>query len=382
MPVSRCLFVGLDYGGTWKPALGLARMMVGRGHAVTVLGASRMGPDCEAAGCAFISLPADFDHGPRVAVEDDWDGYDEKVCGSVLASALAPAVAASAADVLVIDCLLLNALSAAELVDAPTAIFLHWLMYDHIVEHPTDFDDWEVRTNRTRVGLGLDELPLGKGIRELWSRHEVVLSLPPPAWHRTELPSMVRHVGPIANEPQHDAVWDLPWPPDAELPLILISLSSTYMHQESALQRLAEAAAGLDANIVVSLAGAISPEWVTLPERVEVRKWVNFELLLPHTALVVTHGGQATVSAAMTYGVPILVSPLGRDQSDVAERVTQHGLGIAVDDKASVEEIRTVMRRLLDEEHYREAATRASAELRALGNGRIAIETLEALAKR
>jgi UDP:flavonoid glycosyltransferase YjiC (YdhE family) len=112
-----------------------------------------------------------------------------------------------------------------------------------------------------------------------------------------------------------------------------------------------------------------------------VRAWVNFEVVLPHTSLLATHGGQATMSAAITHGVPVLVSPLGRDQPTVGARVVERGIGAVVAPDASVDEIRGWMRTLLEDSRFRAAAARAAAELRALGNGRIAIEELESLAR-
>jgi hypothetical protein len=47
---STYLFVGLDYGGTWKPMLGLAGKLLDRGHRVEVLGAPFMRERALAAG--------------------------------------------------------------------------------------------------------------------------------------------------------------------------------------------------------------------------------------------------------------------------------------------------------------------------------------------
>jgi UDP:flavonoid glycosyltransferase YjiC (YdhE family) len=377
----RYLFVGLDYGGTWKPMLGLAGMLMERGHAVTVLGAPFMRARAESTGCAFISLPDSFDDPEGWAPEDDdWAIYSQRICGSDLALALAPAVADSAADAIVFDCLLLNAISAAEQLETPSAVIVHFLWYEYLSELPNEYDEWIELVNETREQLGLDRLPPATGIPDLWDRMDAILSLPPPAWTRGRLPDKVLEVGPIANEPNGESIWTLPWPPDDDTPLIVISLSSSYMHQEDLLERLAAAASGVAANTVLSLAGAISRDAVRVPEAVEVVDWLNFQVVLPHTDLLVTHGGQATVSAGMRHEVPLLICPLGRDQSRVGGHVVEDGTGILLDPSASLDEIRKSMTRLLDARSgFGKAASLASEKLRSLGDGRMAVEALEVL---
>jgi len=352
-----------------------------RGHAVTVLGAPFMRARAESAGCAFILLPDSFDDPEGWAPEDDdWAIYSQRICGPDLALALAPAVADSAADAIVFDCLLLNAISAAEQLETPSAVIVHFLWYEYLSELPNDYDEWIELVNETREQLGLDRLPPATGIPDLWDRMDAILSLPPPTWTRGRLPDKVLEVGPIANEPKGESIWTLPWPPDDDTPLIVISLSSSYMHQEDLLERLAAAASGVAANTVLSLAGVIPRDAVRVPEAVEVVDWLNFQVVLPHTDLLVTHGGQATVSAGMRHEVPLLICPLGRDQSRVGGHVVEDGTGILLDPSASLDEIRKSMTRLLDARSgFGKAASLASERLRSLGDGRMAVEALEVL---
>jgi UDP:flavonoid glycosyltransferase YjiC (YdhE family) len=380
----RYLFVGLDYGGTWKPMLGLAGMLMERGHAVTVLGAPFMRARAETAGCAFISLPDNFDDPEGWAPEDDdWVIYSQRISGPELAFALAPAVEESGADAIVFDCLLLNAMSAAECLEIPSAVIVHFLWYEHLSELPNDYDEWIELVNATREQLELDGLPPATGIPDLWDRMDAILSLPPPAWTRGRLPENALEVGPIANEPKGESIWTLPWPADDDTPLIVISLSSSYMHQEDLLERLAAAASGLAANTVLSLAGAIPRNSLRVPKGIEVVDWLNFQVVLPHADLLVTHGGQATVSAGMRHGIPLLICPLGRDQSRVGGHVEEDGTGILLDPNASLDEIREAMTRLLDAKSgFNEAASIVSEDLRSFGDGRMAVEALEALRSR
>jgi len=164
--MGRLLFVGLDTGGTWKPMLGLAAMLVRRGHSVTVLGSPSMRATTLGAGCSFLALPVDLDEQPGTALEDDhFQSWFEKVCGWTVAAALSPAVEASSADVLVIDFLQFNALSAAELIDRPVASVVHFGMTDW-----GEGEGWEDQVdslNATRARLGIDALPRVGGMATL-----------------------------------------------------------------------------------------------------------------------------------------------------------------------------------------------------------------------
>jgi hypothetical protein len=335
--------------------------------------------DAERAGCSFFALPDDFDDPDGYVLDDDWDSYDAKICGAALAEAVPPACEASGADVLVVDCLCLSAISAAEQLSLPTAVVVHFIIFEWVRDEPEGFNHWVDLVNATRSTLDLDRLPLGTGLIELWRRADVVLNLPPPWWMDSDLPDNVQLVGPIANEPSIADEWDLPWPPDDETPLIVISLSTTYMRQEMVLERLAAAAAGLAAHTVVSLSRCVSREAVRMPSGVEVRDWLNLGAVLPHADLLVTHGGQATTSAGMSHGVPLLIHPLSRDQFRVADHVATDGAGLVVDEEASVSALRESMRALLNEDSFRAVGGIQAAELERLGNGRLAITALEEL---
>lgn len=130
------------------------------------------------------------------------------------------------------------------------------------------------------------------------------------------------------------------------------------------------------------------PRWfrfsglAALPATVEVRQWVNSEVIFPHTALLATHGGQASVSAALVHDVPVVVMPLGRDQSDVGSRVRSSSVGRMLDRDASVSDVRETMAAILTDSGYRSAARELGAELRALSNGAVASDALAELGSR
>jgi UDP:flavonoid glycosyltransferase YjiC (YdhE family) len=71
----------------------------------------------------------------------------------------------------------------------------------------------------------------------------------------------------------------------------------------------------------------------------------------------VTHGGNNSVTEALTCGVPMLVLPFSTDQFAGAAAVENAGVGLALDpNAASVTDLEAAVLRLLDSDNARAAA--------------------------
>ncbi|NKY52261.1 glycosyltransferase [Nocardia vermiculata] len=82
-----------------------------------------------------------------------------------------------------------------------------------------------------------------------------------------------------------------------------------------------------DVVVVVSTGGTeVSPR--RLPEHIRVCDFVPYELLLPHTDLMITNGGYGGVQQALEHGVPVIVAGSTADKPEVAARVAYTGAGI------------------------------------------------------
>jgi len=114
-----------------------------------------------------------------------------------------------------------------------------------------------------------------------------------------------------------------------------------------------------------------------LPSNVVGEAFVPHASVLPHARLVVTHAGHGTVMAAVTAGVPMVCTPMGRDQHAVAACVEQRKLGVVVPMTASAEELSSAIAAALADRGLHERARRFAAGLD-VGAGLIrAIEVLE-----
>jgi UDP:flavonoid glycosyltransferase YjiC (YdhE family) len=69
--------------------------------------------------------------------------------------------------------------------------------------------------------------------------------------------------------------------------------------------------------------------------------------------------------AVLIAKLPMLVIPHGRDQGDNAARVTERGAGLVVSRSASTQEIRAVLKSLLEEPSLRAAAQALGAAIAA-----------------
>jgi MGT family glycosyltransferase len=63
---------------------------------------------------------------------------------------------------------------------------------------------------------------------------------------------------------------------------------------------------------------------------VRVVGWAPQTEILSKARVMLTHGGLGSVQECVSMGVPMIVCPVGRDQFDMAELVTKHGMGLSI----------------------------------------------------
>ena len=129
---------------------------------------------------------------------------------------------------------------------------------------------------------------------------------------------------------------------DADQPLVYASFGSVAagiglfpVFYGRVLEQLAE----VPARVLLTLGEAGDPSALgPAPHNVHVQRWCPQHEVLPHAALVVSHGGFGTTHAALVAGVPQVVLPLfAFDQFLNADRVAAVGVGLALVDPASAE---------------------------------------------
>ncbi|MEO5885156.1 MAG: nucleotide disphospho-sugar-binding domain-containing protein, partial [Candidatus Limnocylindrales bacterium] len=136
-----------------------------------------------------------------------------------------------------------------------------------------------------------------------------------PTWHR--LDSTVRGA---------DAAWELPDRlAERDGALIYLSLGSLGSADVGLMQRLVDLLATTEHRVIVSK-GPLADE-ITLHDNQVGEAFLPQPAILPQVDLVITHGGNNTVTEAFHHGKPMIVLPLFWDQVDNAQRVEETGFG-------------------------------------------------------
>ena len=161
---------------------------------------------------------------------------------------------------------------------------------------------------------------------------------------------------------------------DGTKPLIYFSLGSLGSADVKLMRRVIAALAETDYRIIVSK-GPLHDE-ITLANNMWGAEFLPQTTIMPNVDLVITHGGNNTVTEAMHFGKPMVLLPLFWDQYDNAQRVHERGAGRRLDTYGfTPEELRATVAELL-------ADTALRARLTAMGEGIRARNGLEQAAER
>jgi glycosyltransferase (activator-dependent family) len=104
-----------------------------------------------------------------------------------------------------------------------------------------------------------------------------------------------------------------------------------------------------------------------LPANARAPGFAPLDVLLPTCAVMINHGGWGTVNTALYHGVPQLIVPSWFDTPLTAMRLARNGASLTVPtEEASPDIIRSAVRKLLEEAHFRHAANRIRDEMRGM----------------
>jgi MGT family glycosyltransferase len=191
-----------------------------------------------------------------------------------------------------------------------------------------------------------------------------------PTWHR--LDSSVR----AATE-----TWELPADlRSGEGGLIYLSLGSLGSADVGLLQRLVDVMSRTRHRVIVST-GPLGDQ-IRLGDNMAGARFLPQPAILPQVDLVITHGGNNTVTEAFHNGLPMIVLPLFWDQVDNAQRIHETGFGIrlATYDFEDTD-LTGAVDRLLADEPFRRRLAPISARLRANPGTVRGADLIEAVAR-
>ncbi|HWO83821.1 MAG TPA: nucleotide disphospho-sugar-binding domain-containing protein [Solirubrobacterales bacterium] len=178
-----------------------------------------------------------------------------------------------------------------------------------------------------------------------------------------------------------DPAWELPEElAGGEEPLVYLSLGSLGSADVELMRKLVAELAEAPYRIVVSK-GPQHTEF-ELAGNMVGEEFLPQTEVLPEVDLVITHGGNNTVTECLHFGKPMVVLPIFWDQHDNAQRIEETGFGARLDTyRHSGEELTGAIDRLLADAGLHARLAAASQRLQAARGTERAANLIEATAR-
>jgi MGT family glycosyltransferase len=178
-----------------------------------------------------------------------------------------------------------------------------------------------------------------------------------------------------------DAPWELPEPlASTQGPLVYLSLGSLGSADVELMRSLIASLADASYRVIVSM-GPQHAELELAPNMVG-EEFLPQTSILPQVDVVVTHGGNNTVTESLHFGKPMVVLPLFWDQYDNAQRIHETGFGVRLPTYAhEPHELRAAIDRLLADAALADHLDAVSRRLRSAPGTERAADLIERVAE-
>ncbi len=380
--MTRFAFVTWDGGGNVSPAVGMAQELASRGHDVVFIGYEVQRKRFADKRLKFVALRR----------SGQFDIYRTNDAALRIAGLMAnvwacpehlddvpDAVAATSADVLIVDFSMQGALASATKLPIPVAVLAHSSIAG-LVPPPEKSPIGATRliaTNRLREPAGLPALAR---LNEAWTGYlTLVTTIPALDPAAAGADSCVHYIGPVF-ESFPDERWDSPWGAGDDRPMVLVSFTTSGLWDQSGrIRNTLEALSGEAVRVLVSASQPM--DLAPIPDNATIRRFVPHAMVLPGAAVTVTHAGHGTVAASLAHGVPLVALPNPvADQPFLATAIQQLGAGLALDGESGPAAIRTAIREVMGQPSYAAAAGNLAVAIHAAPGVAGAAVELERLA--
>lgn len=137
-----------------------------------------------------------------------------------------------------------------------------------------------------------------------------------------------------------------------ELPTVYISFGTYYSTRSDVLGRIVQALRDEPIRVLFASGNADPNQWGPIPTSWYVRKYFPQAAVLSTCDLVISHGGNNTITESLNFGAPLLLAPFATDQFAGAASIERSELGAVFDpNKSSVDEIHTLFAAALSAHH-------------------------------
>ncbi|PKH69701.1 zeaxanthin glucosyltransferase [Stenotrophomonas sp. Betaine-02u-21] len=188
----------------------------------------------------------------------------------------------------------------------------------------------------------------------------------------------LQHVGPLREPMQQEFDGS---GLSAGRPFVFASLGTLQGQRERTFQRIAQACASQDVQLLIAHCGGLSTrqaQALRRPGQVWVTDFAPQQAVLERADAVVSHAGLNTVMDAFTAAVPVLALPIAFDQPGVAARLVHAGAGLKASPRwTSSREMGRALRRLLDEPAFGARSAELGQAVRQAGGTDRAVALIE-----
>jgi UDP:flavonoid glycosyltransferase YjiC (YdhE family) len=163
-------------------------------------------------------------------------------------------------------------------------------------------------------------------------------------------------------------------------PVVYVSLGTVpIFNQPAAFGPLIAGIADSDLDVLVTVGTDTDPAALgAQPANVHVERWLSLASVLPHCDAVLCHGGAGTTLAALSHGLPLVLSPRGADQFAMSRACLVAGAATVLKpDEVTPEAVRTAVHAVLQQDSHRDAARRLESEINAMPTADVAAERLQ-----
>jgi MGT family glycosyltransferase len=174
-----------------------------------------------------------------------------------------------------------------------------------------------------------------------------------------------------------DDAWALPEPlASADGPLVYLSLGSLASADVALMQGLIDTLGTTRHRVIVSMGP--QHDQLRLADNMAGAEFLPQTSILPQVDLVITHGGNNTVTEALYFGKPMVAMPVFWDQYDNAQRVHETGFGVRLDTYGHApEELTGAVERLLADGELRARLDATSRRLQSMPGTVTAADAIE-----
>jgi MGT family glycosyltransferase len=163
--------------------------------------------------------------------------------------------------------------------------------------------------------------------------------------------------------------------------LVYLSLGSLGGADVELMQRLVDVLGTTRHRFIVSKGP--QADRIALPENMVGAQMLPQTKVIPQVDLVISHGGNNTVTETLHFGKPLVVLPLFWDQYENAQRIDELGFGVRLDTYAFTDgELTGAVDRLLGDDGLRSRLADMGAAIRARDGLRVGADVIERVATR